>query len=315
MMEPLVSILIPTFNYGDYIGETLTNVLAQSYDKWECIIMDDGSTDETPKIVHQYSERDRRIRYNRQSNKGLSAARNSAFRLASGKFIQLLDSDDLLSPHKIERQVALMENHPEIGISYTDAVYFRHGNPNEYFRNFEYIKDGEFELNDTQWIPQVDWTNQCDLIEYLFTRNIAPVNSMLINRDVFDRVGGFDESFTLLEDWHFFSVAAVHGVRFSYCGDHDAYAKVRVHTDSMSYKGEKLTWHHMKVLREMERNIHRLKLPCSSPTKLIASRGRLFIKQSGLSSISSFRSLAELIGLGRAAKLYLKELNAARKRR
>lgn len=314
-MKPAVSILIPTFNYGNYIGETLSNILNQSFTDWECIILDDGSTDDTRAIVGRYCAEDSRIRYEAQANRGLSAARNSALRFASGKFIQLLDSDDLLSHTKLERQVSFMEKYPEIGISYTDARYFRHGNPHESFRNFQYVKDGEFELNNDPWIPEVDWTDTCRLVAYLFTRNIAPVHSMLIRKDVFDSIGGFDESFTLLEDWHFFSRAALRGVRFAYCNEPDAYANVRVHTDSMSYKGKNLVWHHMKILLEMEKGIRRLGQPCPPPTKLLDNRGRQYIRQTGRHNIAGFRSLTRLLGLGRAIKLYLKEWNAARRGR
>ncbi|SFB78426.1 Glycosyltransferase, GT2 family [Parapedobacter composti] len=313
-MRPIVSIIIPTFNYGSYIGDTLENVRKQTFHNWECVVLDDGSTDSTADIVHQFIKKDPRIRYHRQENKGLSAARNSAIRIANGIFIQLLDADDLLSPFKLERQVPYMESRPEIGISYTEAFYFRHGNPDEKIRNFEYIDVGEFKLNDTQWIPQVDWTDRCKLLAHLYHRNLAPVNSMLIRKDVFEAVGLFDESFSLLEDWHFFSRAALHGTRFTYFRDNHAYAKVRIHKDSMSYQGKEMAFHYMKMMLEIERGIRSRNLPCPLPTEQINYNGRHFLRRHGLSNAEKTLSLAKLLGWRRTLRLYLKELNVARKR-
>lgn len=313
-MAPLVSIIIPTFNYGNYIGDTLSNVLNQSFQDWECIVVDDGSTDATSEVVHRFSEKDRRIRYHWQRNGGLSNARNTGIRLAEGEFIQLLDADDLLSPKKLDEQTKAMENRPELGITYSDARYFRHGQENETYRKFEYINKDRFCLNNKPWIPETDWTSPCELIEYLYLQNIAPVNALLIQRWVFDKVGGFDESFTSLEDWHFIAKAALNGIRFSFVGSPEAYAKIRVHTDSMSFNRPRMEWNHIRLLLDMERGLSKSGLSCHPPTGLIDQRVRKLITRKGLGNIQHIRLLANTMGWARTLKLYIKELNANRKK-
>lgn len=314
-MHPVVSIIIPTFNYGAYIAETLTNLLDQTFNNWECIIVDDGSTDDTAVVVKRFTEKDRRIQYHQQQNRGVSAARNQALSLARGQFIQLLDADDLLSASKLGTQIAFMEGRPDVGISYTDAFYFRHGMPNEKIRNFEYVKDREFKLTDESWIIRSDWSDNGTLVQQLYSRNLAPINSMLIRKQVFDAIGNFDESFVLLEDWYFFLKAAINDIRFTYFDNEAAYAKIRVHEDSSSYRGERISWYYMKMMVNIEQEIHLRHLSFIPPNKQIDMNGRQFIRHNGLTNLPKINALAKLLGWGRVIKLYLKELNAARKAR
>lgn len=116
-MDIKVSVVIPTFNRGDLISETLDSVRAQTLPDWECIVVDDGSTDETETIVQQYVEKDARFQYVRRPAdrvKGGNSCRNIGLKLSKGEFIQFLDSDDLLAPDKFEEQVrALSTSEPD----------------------------------------------------------------------------------------------------------------------------------------------------------------------------------------------------------
>lgn len=103
-MPPLVSILIPCYNAARWLGETLESALAQTWPRCEIILVDDGSTDESLQLARRFETRG--VRVLMQANAGAAAARNTAFYAASGQFIQFLDADDLLAPHKIERQLA-----------------------------------------------------------------------------------------------------------------------------------------------------------------------------------------------------------------
>ena len=106
--ENLVSIITPTYNCGRFIAETIESVLAQTYRNWEMIIVDDCSTDDTSEVVGRYS--DSRIRYHcLDRNSGASVARNTALKMARGRWIAFLDSDDLWLPDKLERQIKFME--------------------------------------------------------------------------------------------------------------------------------------------------------------------------------------------------------------
>lgn len=112
-MKELVSIITPAYNCANLILETIESVLAQTYDNWEMIIINDCSKDNTVDVVSSYCQRDTRIRLvNMEKNSGSAAARNRGIELANGKYIALLDSDDIWKPQKLERQISFMkENH------------------------------------------------------------------------------------------------------------------------------------------------------------------------------------------------------------
>lgn len=112
MNQPLVSVIIPTYNRAYIIGETLNSVLVQTYTRWECIVVDDGSTDYTDELMKFYCENDDRIHYYHRpadKPKGANACRNYGFSKSKGEYIQWLDSDDLLSTNKIFKQVELLQ--------------------------------------------------------------------------------------------------------------------------------------------------------------------------------------------------------------
>lgn len=109
MTEGLVSIIMPTYNCGKFIGETIESVLQQSYKNWEIIIMDDCSKDDTKQIVEGYSLNDKRIKYFcLDVNSGAAVARTEAMKRAEGEYMAFLDSDDLWMPDKLEKQLSFM---------------------------------------------------------------------------------------------------------------------------------------------------------------------------------------------------------------
>lgn len=119
-MNELVSVIMPSYNTGKYIEESIRSVLAQTYENWELIIVDDCSTDNTDQIVGQFLA-DRRIRYlKNEKNSGAAVSRNWALREAKGKWIAFLDSDDLWHPQKLEKQIAFML---ENGFKFTYTDY------------------------------------------------------------------------------------------------------------------------------------------------------------------------------------------------
>ncbi len=118
-MNELVSIIMPSYNTGNYIAETIRSVQAQTYENWELIIVDDCSTDDTDQVVSGFD--DSRIRYfKNEVNSGAAVSRNRALREAKGRWIAFLDSDDLWLPEKLERQLAFMK---EKGYAFTYTDY------------------------------------------------------------------------------------------------------------------------------------------------------------------------------------------------
>lgn len=119
---PQVSIITPTYNCARFIAQTIESVQAQTFTDWEMIISDDCSTDDTLKVIEPYLNSDARIKYIcNDKNSGAAVTRNNALRVAQGRWIAFLDSDDLWMPAKLEQQIAFMENNG-YAFSYTDYV-------------------------------------------------------------------------------------------------------------------------------------------------------------------------------------------------
>jgi glycosyltransferase involved in cell wall biosynthesis len=118
-MKDLISIIIPVCNRADLIGETLDSVISQTYTNWECIIVDDGSTDNTENVVAAYTEKDSRIKFFKRPQhrqKGASPSRNFGMEQANGDYFQFLDSDDLLKNNKFEEQLKLLKKSKPLSI-------------------------------------------------------------------------------------------------------------------------------------------------------------------------------------------------------
>jgi glycosyltransferase involved in cell wall biosynthesis len=125
-LDPLVSIVLPTFNRAGLIGETIESVLRQTYPTWELLIIDDGSADHTDRIVAGYT--DERIRYSRMAHTGkLGAVRNCGIRKAKGDYIAFLDSDDLWRADKLSVQLSLAEQYPRAAFLFSNGDQFGEG--------------------------------------------------------------------------------------------------------------------------------------------------------------------------------------------
>jgi glycosyltransferase involved in cell wall biosynthesis len=138
--NPLVSVIIPAFNAENFIAETLNSVKGQTYSSWECIVVDDGSMDQTRNIIENFENQDNRFHYIKGQHGGVSRARNSGISLARGDYIALLDHDDIWAPTKLEKQMAIFARNPELGLVYSDAFIqtqqkaFRHSDNNKLYR-------------------------------------------------------------------------------------------------------------------------------------------------------------------------------------
>lgn len=189
---PRVSVVIPTHNRSCLLGKAIESVLGQTFDSYEIIIVDDGSTDDTCSVVDKYDSP--RIRYCYQENKGRSAARNYALNLAQGEYIAFLDSDDTFYPQKLELQVALLDSNPEYGMSYTSArVVDEHG--------IELFRDGTTS-DDCPYYRAIDSGWIYDKVAlYLPVTVILP--TVMVRTGIVRSVGGFDESLSRFEDTDF----------------------------------------------------------------------------------------------------------------
>jgi glycosyltransferase involved in cell wall biosynthesis len=215
VLDGLVSVVIPCFNYARYLEQSVGSLIRQSYPTWECIIVDDGSTDHTLEVCNRLAKADRRVRYVHQRNAGLSAARNSGIREARGEFLQFLDADDLLEPEKLNVQVAILSDRAGVDLAVSGAAFFR---------------DGE---GITAW-PHELLVNSHDALAWLIGENKFPVNAVLIRSAALRDAGHFDESLKAHEDWDLWLRCALQGRRFECQEVENGRALVRKHDLNMS---------------------------------------------------------------------------------
>lgn len=223
--RPLVSVIVPTYNYGRFIGQTLDSLRAQTYAAWECVVVDDGSTDDTEDTVARVSAVDARVRYVRQANQRQAVAKNTGLAEARGKYVQFLDADDLLEPLKLERQVEFLEANPAADIVYGGARYFHSERPGERL----YGMFGE----DAPWMPELSGAGKTIILP-LVRMNIMAINAALVRREAIDDVGPFDPVLPPVEDWDYWLRCALKGKRFEFRDFEGALALVRAHEASTS---------------------------------------------------------------------------------
>jgi glycosyltransferase involved in cell wall biosynthesis len=181
----MISVIIPTFNRASFLREAIRSVLDQDYllgkkpgMDYELIVIDDGSTDDTERIAR---DTDDRVSYVRRQHRGVSAARNAGLNLARGEYIAFLDSDDLWKRQKLRVQMSLMEALASTRICYTDEIWMRKGvfvNPKTKHRKY------------SGWI-----------FDKVLPLCLLSLSSALFRREVFDVIGGFDESLPVCEDY------------------------------------------------------------------------------------------------------------------
>jgi len=180
MESGLVSVVIPAFNAAGCIGRALDSALAQTYSQREIIVVDDGSTDDTPAQLSRYGDQ---VHVVTKENGGLSSARNAGIAAASGEFVAFLDADDWWLPAKLERQVALMRAHPEIGFCSTAAQ----------------VVSTEAKLMNVWPCPPAT----ANVLEGIFENpSLIPGSGsgVMLRRAIVDRVGGFETNLRSLED-------------------------------------------------------------------------------------------------------------------
>lgn len=241
--KPLVSVIIPSYNYGQFIGTTLKCLQAQTFGNWECLVIDDGSTDNTAEVVARFTKADPRIKFFRQQNRRQAAARNHGLAQMTGDYVQFLDADDLIEHQKFEQQVAYLENHPDVDIIYGSVRYFRSETPSERL----YTSWGD----DKPWMPEVSGRGK-KVLAALVERNIMVINSPLIRRDVIDRVGCFDEELTPAEDWDYWMRCAAAGVTFQFEDLPGTLALVRWHPVSSSRDRRRMYTSMLRMRQKLE---------------------------------------------------------------
>ena len=209
MMEPNVpvTVIIPCYNYGKYLEDCLNSVLNQSLSNWQCIIVDDGSVDNTQVVASSFVQLDKRFQYIYQTNGGLSSARNTGIKNATGKFIQFLDADDVIQPEKLKQQVLILESDEKLNITYADVKYFM----NDDISDLHDSRNGV----DGKWMPYISGSG--NLLKHAFlNQNILELGCILFRHSDIKKLGFFQEDCSGVSDWEFCCRAAFNDFFFKY---------------------------------------------------------------------------------------------------
>jgi glycosyltransferase involved in cell wall biosynthesis len=210
MSAPRVSVIVPVYNRPAFVRQAVDSALAQECPGgFEVVVVDDGSTDGTPKVLASYGDR---IRVVTQSNGGVARARNAGFAAARGEYFALLDSDDIWLPGKLAAQLALLDAHPEAGFAHSDVEEFFEDEPGRKWTRRPAIVSG-------------------DLVRTLLRRNVIHTMTVMLRRRAVEEVGDFDPKYPPCEDWDLWLRIAEHR---PVVGDARAWVRTRVHEGGIS---------------------------------------------------------------------------------
>lgn len=225
---PQVSVIVPTYNSAQYISEAIDSVFNQTYEDWEIIVVDDGSTDNTKEVLRKYSSK---IGYFYQENKGPSSARNKGIKSAKGKYIAFLDADDMWMPEKLKLQMDVISKEPSIGLVSCDG----------------YIIDMDGVIQ--KQITKRRYLNKKKLLDDLLFRNvIGATPSLLVRKECFHVVGLFDETLAVGEDRDMWLRICR---RYEFRNIGKPLIKVRYRKGSQSYYGDIILQNTLRFLEKV----------------------------------------------------------------
>jgi len=240
--DPLVSVVIPAYNSAAVLGDAIDSVMTQSYSPIEIIVVDDGSSDATAKVVWNYSE----VRYLRQSNRGPSAARNHGIAEARGEYIAFLDADDVWLPRKLAEQMSVLEYHSGAGLVFADMQFFSAAAAAQVSMFETHGFTAEFFGQDNRVI---------DAPSKLVRTNFIPTSTVLAPKSALVKAGGFDEQFTKSEDWDLWLRIAL---RWPIVYSPKVLMMKRVHEINTSLDAEGMNVAALEVLEKLNRENHTL---------------------------------------------------------
>ncbi len=261
----LVSVIVPAHDGARYLAEALDSALAQSHRPLEVLVVDDGSTDDTAAVAMRYGDPVRLLRH--ASNRGPSAARNTALRAARGTFVTFLDSDDRLLPHKLARQAAFLDARPDIGLVYTGWWYI----------DAEGRRVGE----------SVAVHDEGDLFAKLLLGNLAHPVAVMLRRQLLEDTGGFEESLRYNEDWDLFLRLSRRGLRWA--AIEEPLCEYRVHPGQATRHAEAMLDDRVAILE-------RIFADPALPADVVALRAQAFQEACLVGAADCFREGATAAG-------------------
>lgn len=225
--EELVSIIMPAYNCGDFIGITLDSVINQIYQNWELLVVDDCSTDNTSQVVKEYIKKDNRIKYHKlDKNSGAAVARNKAISFATGKYMAFLDSDDVWFPEKLAKQISFME---ENNYSFTCTSYTKIDEQGQYLNRTIFAQ------------PRRDYNG---------VLKTCPGNSTVIYNA--EKLGKFQIPDIKKRNDYVMWLQVIKRAKYLY-GVEEPLGSHRIRSEGISANKKKLVGYHWKVYREFEK--------------------------------------------------------------
>jgi glycosyltransferase involved in cell wall biosynthesis len=212
------SIIIPCYNQAHFLSDCLDSVISQTYDNWEAIVVNDGSTDNTKKVANYYCNRDSRIKLVEKLNGGLSSARNEGIKYSTGEWLLFLDADDMILDNCL-----LTVYNSSSDIEYNTLLHY----------GYQYVDFGGINVLHKTY-PSMD----NPLLTSILIRNIGPCHSIIINKKLVNKIGFFDESLKSAEDWDFWIRAAKCGANIKNLKD--VLVSYRIDENSMSRNAERM---------------------------------------------------------------------------
>ena len=243
---PRVSIVTPTYNRADFLGEAIDSVLAQTYDQFEMIIVDDGSTDGTRELIERYAD-DPRIRYLYQENQGQSVARNWGIAESNGEFVCFLDSDNAWFPDKLARSIEVFEADPSVDVVYGDNVIINEQGEEisrQNMRRYSGYITGE-----------------------LLKDNCVSMNTTMTRRQCFEVMGGFNPKDPVADDYGLWLRIST---RYTFQYVPALFGKYRVMANQISSNKDKRFQSNERILTEFVRDFPQ------AVSKSVARRGMSF---------------------------------------
>lgn len=230
---PLVSVITSVLNGERYLDDAVSSIVAQTFDDFEYIVIDDGSTDKTAEILNRWQEREPRLRFISRENRGFPNSLNEAASLASGKYLAVMDGDDIACSERLATQVAVMEADPEV-----------------------VALGAQVEIIDAEGRPLKQSFQPCDheTIYERHRRTVLPQlyhPSTLLRASAFYAIGGYREAFAKVEDYDLWLRLEEHG-KLANCPE--VLLQYRVHMNSVSHRNSaiqsKLAWQSAKEAAE-----------------------------------------------------------------
>lgn len=220
MRDCEISVIIPAYQAAEYLGSAIESVINQTFDKFEVIVVDDGSTDGTDSLIKDYKVKDSRVVSVTIPNSGMAAARKKGLSLARAEWIAFLDADDMWLPTKLERQIDLIRS-TNADVIISSGYYF--GEVERLWKVESYNKNGK------------------ELLQGFVKKNTTPLLSTLIKKNKIEEVGGFSlpRYYDIVADYDLWLRLCYHNCRFVSAGD-DFLFKYRIHGKQSTYISKRL---------------------------------------------------------------------------